>query len=99
MLHNIYPEGTLLAQCRLSRYDFVIQKKKSDMSLVDYLLTRRNKTFVSRERVASFLNFVPVEVQSFHKKNNLVILAQQIQSSSVTAALDLMTEIQIKLVD
>ena len=69
------------------------------MSLVDYLLTRRNKTLVSRERVASFLNFVPVEVQSFHKKNNLVILAQQIQSSSVTAALDLMTEIQIKLVD
>ena len=38
------------------------------MNLVDYLLTRRNieryyKTFVSRERVASFLNFVPVDLE------------------------------------
>ena len=38
------------------------------MNLVDYLLTQRkverySKTFVSRERVASFLNFVPVDLE------------------------------------
>ena len=40
----------------------------SDMNLVDYLLTQRKveryyKTFVSRGRVASFLNFVSVNLE------------------------------------
>ena len=67
VLRDIYPEDTLFAHCRLSRYDCLIQIL-SDMNLVDYLLTQRNaeryyKTFVSRERVASFLNFVHVDLE------------------------------------
>ena len=64
---HVYPEGTLLTLCRLSRNNCLIQIM-SDMNLVDYLLTQRKveryfKTFVSRERVASFLNFVPVDLE------------------------------------
>ena len=75
VLRDIYSEHSYVqrnhliccAHCRLSRQNCLIQIV-SDMNLADYLLTQRKlercyKTTVSRERVASFLNFVPGDLE------------------------------------
>ena len=65
----LYPEYTLfLRPLPIIKDDCLIQIV-SDMNLVDYLLTQRKveryyKAFVSRKRVASFLNFVPVDLEA-----------------------------------
>ena len=75
VLRDIYSEHSYVqrnhliccAYCRLSRQNCLIQIV-SDRNLADYLLTQRKlercyKTTVSRERVASFLNFVPGDLE------------------------------------
>ena len=69
VLRDIFPEDTFFAvpiadnQGSLSRYDCLIQIMSGMHLVTQRKLERYYKTFVLRERVASFLNFVPVDLE------------------------------------